>query len=75
MKNNIYDRISTTTTAELIELRKIWRRLVESQTGTQRHNYHSKCLTRSTLELERRGALGGSSSPTDFSGSSEKEIQ
>ena len=61
MKISIYDRIPIITTADLVELKAIWSRLVQGRTSTPRHDYHGKCLMRCTMELEQRAALGASS--------------
>jgi hypothetical protein len=64
MKNSIYDRIPVITTADLVELKSIWSRLVQRRISTPRHDYHGKCLMRCTIELERRAVRDGSS-PAD----------
>ncbi len=57
MKTNIYDRISSLATEDLMLLLRIWNRLIADRTQTPRHDYRGKCVLRATLVLEARGAL------------------
>lgn len=58
MKTSVYDRIPTSSTGDLMSMRRMLIIRYEQRDHTpRRHDYLGKCLIRATQVLESRGVL------------------
>lgn len=57
MKNSLYDRLESATTADLLKIRDMYAGMISRREKTPRHDYQGKCVIRCTQILENRGVL------------------